>query len=187
LQAIQLHIEALIFASEQSISTADITLCLNQALNLLLTDSEVQVEIEHIKEKYTLADLALELVFMNGGYQFMTRKEFNETLQVLIQQKAKKKLSSSSMETLAIIAYRQPITKPEVEQIRGVNCDYSIQKLLEKELISISGKSDAPGRPLLYSTSKLFADYFGIASEKDLPQLKDIQAEENEIGVKTDN
>ena len=151
MKTVELHIEALIFASEQSISIADITLCLNQALNISLTETDVQAITDHI------------------------------------QQKAKRKLSSSSMETLAIIAYRQPITKPEVEQIRGVNCDYSIQKLLEKELISISGKSDAPGRPLLYSTSKLFADYFGLASEKDLPQLKDIQTNENEIGVKTDN
>ena len=86
------------------------------------------------------------------------------------------------METLSIIAYRQPITKSEMEHIRGVSCDYAIQKLLEKDLISISGKSDGPGRPVLYSTSQSFMDYFGIRSVKDLPQLKDLHIEQNEIG-----
>ena len=76
------------------------------------------------------------------------------------------------LETLAIIAYKQPITKGEVEHIRGVNCDYAVQKLLEKELIEIRGKSDAPGKPIIYGTSKSFMDYFGINSVKDLPQLK---------------
>ena len=87
------------------------------------------------------------------------------------------------METLAIIAYRQPISKTEVEHIRGVSCDYAIQKLLEKELIEISGKSDGPGRPILYSASHTFMDYFGIRTVKDLPQLKDLHMEQNEIGL----
>ena len=87
------------------------------------------------------------------------------------------------METLSIIAYKQPITKSEVEHIRGVNCDYAIHKLLEKEMVSISGKSEGPGRPVLYSTSKNFMDYFGLQNPKDLPQLKDLHMEQNEIGV----
>jgi hypothetical protein len=90
------------------------------------------------------------------------------------------------METLAIIAYRQPISKSETEHIRGVSCDYAIQKLLEKELIEITGKSDGPGRPVLYSTSRSFMDYFGIKSVKDLPQLKDIHVDQNEIGRPTE-
>jgi hypothetical protein len=88
---------------------------------------------------------------------------------------------------LAIIAYKQPITKPELEQIRGVSCDYSIQKLLEKDLIVISGKSDGPGKPILYSTSKNFMDHFGLRSVKDLPKLKDIQPGAiSEIGIPMD-
>ncbi len=87
---------------------------------------------------------------------------------------------------MAIIAYRQPITKLEIEQIRGVNCDYTIQKLLEKELIAISGKADSVGKPLLYTTSNLFMDYFGLKSLADLPQLKDLVAESNEIGEQSE-
>ena len=102
-------------------------------------------------------------------------------------QKSKKKLSQKALETLSIVAYRQPIAKLEVEQIRGVNCDYTIQKLLDKDLISISGKADGPGRPILYILSNYFLDYFGINSIMDLPHLKDF--EENniaEVGEKLD-
>jgi segregation and condensation protein B len=100
--------------------------------------------------------------------------------------RAKKKLSQAAIETLAIIAYRQPITKLEIEQIRGVNCDYTVQKLLEKELISLAGKADTVGKPILYQTSDLFMDYFGLKNIADLPQLKDFITETNEIGEQQD-
>ena len=86
------------------------------------------------------------------------------------------------METLSIVAYKQPISKTEIEQIRGVSCDYAMQKLLEKELVAILGRSDAPGRPLVYGTSDKFMDYFGIKSLKDLPKPKDFKDVENKIG-----
>ena len=90
-----------------------------------------------------------------------------------------KKLSSAALETLAIIAYKQPITKSEIESIRGVNCDYAVQKLLEKDLIIISGRNeDAVGKPLIYATSKSFMDYFGINSASDLPKINEVLMEE---------
>lgn len=177
------HIEALIFASEQSISAEEIAGCLNIAFNLELTPEQVTGEILVLKEKYQQESSFFELVEIDGGFQFLTKNQFSGTLNVLLQQRNKKKLSNAAMETLAIIAYRQPLTKTGVEQIRGVNCDYSVQRLLEKELITIIGKSDAPGRPILYGTSKRFMDYFKLNSLEDLPQLKDIQQAENEIGV----
>lgn len=103
------------------------------------------------------------------------------------KQKIRKRLSTSALETLSIIAYRQPITKPEIERIRGVNCDYAVQKLLEKELIQISGKSDLPGRPVLYGTSPRFMDYFGINSLSQLPELREIAPEENTVGTGTED
>jgi segregation and condensation protein B len=88
-----------------------------------------------------------------------------------------RKLSTAALETLAIIAYKQPVTKGEIEAIRGVNSDYSVTKLLEKELVIISGRSeDLPGKPLLYNTSKTFMDYFGINSPADLPKINEILA-----------
>lgn len=101
-------------------------------------------------------------------------------------QRSKKKLSQAALETLSIIAYKQPITKLDIEQIRGVNCDYTIQRLLEKDLIAISGKAKAIGRPLLYSTSSTFMDYFGINSPAELPQIKDLPAETDAIGERSE-
>jgi segregation and condensation protein B len=91
-------------------------------------------------------------------------------------------LSQAALETLAIIAYKQPVTKTDVEQIRGVNCDYSIQKLLEKELIAINGKSEALGKPILYGTSLLFMDYFGINNIGELPHIKELTDASSSIG-----
>ena len=101
---------------------------------------------------------------------------------LFLKQKTKKRLSKAALETLSIVAYKQPMTKVEVEQIRGVNSDYSIQKLLEKELVTIVGRSEKPGRPLLFATSPKFMDYFGIKSLKHLPKVKDFKDEANEIG-----
>jgi segregation and condensation protein B len=176
------NIEALIFCSEQSISIDEIAASLKITFAWELSDEEISTSIEQIRLKYQSEDFAFELVEIADGYQFLTKKDFHAAVSALIQHKAKKKLSTSAMETLAIIAYKQPITKTEVEHIRGVNCDYAVQKLLEKELIEINGKSDAPGKPLVYITSKSFMDYFGIKSVKDLPQLKDLHVEQNEIG-----
>ncbi|KLT67587.1 SMC-Scp complex subunit ScpB [Pedobacter sp. BMA] len=176
------HVEALIFSSVQSISVHEIILALNAVFNKEYIETEIFECLDAIKEKYSDVRFALELVNLNKGYQFLTKKEYHETVNQLQLHRSKKKLSQAAMETLAIIAYRQPITKLEIEQIRGVNSDYSVQRLLEKELISIDGKAETPGRPILYSTSALFMDYFGLNHLNQLPQLKDIAREENTVG-----
>lgn len=176
------HIEALIFASEQSVEIFDVKQVLRDALELELSTEEIQDAISAIESKYDDDAFAIQLYHINNGYQFLTKKQYNKIINQLQVHRSKKKLSQAALETLAIIAYRQPITKLEIEQIRGVSCDYSIQKLLEKDLIQIAGKSEAIGKPLLYSTSKVFMDYFGINSTADLPKLKDILTEEQSIG-----
>ncbi|MDQ3682273.1 MAG: SMC-Scp complex subunit ScpB, partial [Bacteroidota bacterium] len=114
-----------------------------------------------------------------GGWQFLTKKEFHKTVAQLNGEKFLKRLSSSALETLAIIAYKQPITKGEIESIRGVSSDYSVQKLLEKELIIISGRNEKmPGHPLVYNTSKNFMDYFGINSPEDMPKIREVLADQ---------
>jgi segregation and condensation protein B len=181
------HIEALVFCSEQSLGIDEIAASLKLSYGWELTEEEIRASLETIQEKYRGEGFAFELVEISEGFQFLTKKDFHPTINALIQHKAKKKLSVAQMETLAMIAYKQPISKSEIENVRGVNCDYAIQKLLEKDLITISGKSDGPGRPILYSTSESFMDYFGIKSVKDLPQLKDIHVESNEIGQPADS
>ena len=147
-----------------------------------LIPEEIQAAIDKIRKKYNSMEIAIELVNINGGYQFLTRKEYYSVVNQLQIHRSKKKLSQAALETLAIIAYKQPITKLEMEQIRGVNCDYTVNKLLDKELISISGKASTVGKPLLYTTSSIFMDYFGINSTEDLPQLNDLKKDNNTIG-----
>lgn len=179
-------IEALIFASDKSITEEEIFQVLSEIIEEPVKIEDIKGYIDSIRLKYQNLDLAIELVNLNGGYQFLTKKDYYSVINQLQIQRSKKKLSQAALETLSIIAYKQPITKLEVEQIRGVNCDYTVQKLLEKELISISGKADTVGKPLLYSTSSLFMDYFGINSTKDLPQVNELKSENNSIGEQTD-
>jgi segregation and condensation protein B len=140
---------------------------------------QVESCIEGIHEKYQSEFYPFEVKESGGGWQFLTKKDFHKTVAQLNGEKFLKRLSTAAMETLAIIAYKQPITKGEIESIRGVNSDYSIQKLLEKELIVITGRSEnLPGKPLVYATSRNFMDYFGINSSEDLPKIKEVFAEQ---------
>jgi segregation and condensation protein B len=176
------HIEALIFASERALTSAEINELVNTALGFIedrASIEQVDAAIEGIKEKYNTEFYSFELKQIGGGWQFLTKPEYHKTVALLNGDKFMKRLSAASMETLAIIAYKQPITKSEIESIRGVNCDYAVQKLLEKDLIVISGRNeDAVGKPLLYSTSKSFMDYFGINSSEDLPKINEVLMEE---------
>jgi segregation and condensation protein B len=178
----ELYIEALVFASEQSIRIEEILYCLQAAFERDFSVDEVTGCLANIKEKYQADNFAIELITLNNGYQFLTKKTYHPVISMLQLQRSKKKLSQAALETLAIIAYKQPVTKTEVEQIRGVNCDYSIQKLLEKELIIINGKSESIGKPILYGTSPLFMDYFGINNIEELPQIKELTDNSNTIG-----
>src|SRR5665647_3771143 len=149
------HIEALIFASDKPLSTLELVDLINNALGFIedkATLDQVESAIEAIREKYDSEFYAFEMKESGGGWQFLTKKEFHKTIAQLNADKYLKKLSTAALETLSIIAYKQPITKSEIENIRGVNCDYAVQKLLEKELIVISGrKEDAVGKPLILS------------------------------------
>ena len=137
------HVEALIFASEKPLSSLEIVELVNQAFGFMddkIIIDQVETSIEGIKEKYSAEFYPFELRESGGGWQFLTKKDYHQTIAQLNGDKFLKRLSTAALETLAIIAYKQPITKSEIEAIRGVNCDYSIQKLLEKELIVISGR-----------------------------------------------
>lgn len=177
------HIEALIFCSEKPIKLVDLKNCLTEMFEADVPEADITGAIEKIQEKYAEEQFPFEVIKTGGGYQFLTKPAYQPSIGILLKQQSKKRLSTSALETLSIIAYKQPVTKSEMEQIRGVNCDYSVQKLLEKELVEIKGKSDALGRPLLYGTSEKFMDYFGINDLKDLPTPKDFAVEENEIGT----
>jgi len=179
---LQLHIEAIIFAAEQSVSLEEISGVLTDTFGLAFPEAEILAAIEAIGQKYGQDDFAFELTEISGGYRFMTKGAYHLTLSHYLKTINQKKLSKAAIETLSIIAYKQPVSKTEIESIRGVNCDYVVQKLLEKDLVEIAGRADGPGKPLLYRTSAKFMDYFGLKSIKDLPSLKEFQPNENEIG-----
>ena len=176
------HIQALVFCSPKPVTEKEIQDCLKEMFDADVPDDDIVADLTTIEEKFKSEDFAMELVKSGGGYQFLTKPAYQASIGILLRQQSKKRLSNSALETLSIIAYKQPITKSEAEQIRGVSCDYSIQKLLEKELVEIKGKSDGVGRPLLYGTSRKFMDYFGINDLKELPTPKDFTTEENTIG-----
>ena len=176
------HVEALIFASDRPLTTLELTEYVNNALGFLedrATMDQVDAAIEGIVEKYSSEFYPFEVIQSGGGWQFLSKKDFHKTIAQLNGDKFLKRLSPASLETLSIIAYKQPVTKGEIESIRGVSSDYAVQKLLEKELIVISGRNEKlPGHPLVYSTSRNFMDYFGINSAEDLPKIKEVLAEQ---------
>ena len=181
------HIEALIFASDKPLTSLDIVELINNAFGFMeerITLDQVESGMEGIREKYNAEFYPFEVRESGGGWQFLTKKEFHKTVGQLNGDKFLKRLSNAALETLAIIAYKQPITKGEVEAIRGVNSDYSVQKLLEKELIVIAGRSeDLPGKPLVYTTSRTFMDYFGLNTVEDLPKIRDVLADQSIQGT----
>jgi len=171
----------LIFASEKPLTSLEIVELINNSFGFMeerVTLDRVEAAIHGIIEKYSSEFYPFEVKESGGGWQFLSKKEFHKTIAQLNGDKFLKRLSIAALETLAIIAYKQPITKGEIESIRGVNSDYSVQKLLEKELIVIIGRNEQlPGHPLVYGTSKNFMDYFGINSTDDLPKIKEVLAD----------
>ena len=176
------HIESLIFASDKPLTSLEITELVNNAFAFMedkITLDQVEAAIEGITEKYGSEFYPFEMKQSGGGWQFLTKKEYHKTIAQLNGEKFLKRLSAASLETLAIVAYKQPVTKGEIEAIRGVSSDYAVQKLLEKELIIISGRNEKlPGHPLVYSTSRSFMDYFGINSADELPKIKEVLADQ---------
>lgn len=142
---------------------------------------DIESSLENLLAKYDSDQYPFQILKAGGGFQFLTKPAYQASIGILLKQQSKKRLSTSALETLSIIAYKQPVTKAQVEQIRGVNCDYSMQKLLDKELIEIRGKADSVGRPLIYGTSPSFMDYFGINELSELPTTKDFSQEENQV------
>jgi segregation and condensation protein B len=186
LDFLQNHIEALIFCSPNPIKLADIKACLSEMFNADVPEEDIVGAIQRLDEKFQAEEFSFQLFKAAGGYQFLTKPAYQASISILLKQQSKKRLSTSAMETLSIIAYKQPISKTEIENIRGVNCDYAVQKLLDKGLIEITGKADSIGRPMLYGTTHKFMEYFGISDLLELPTPKEFTGEVNTIGQNTE-
>ncbi|MEZ5009275.1 MAG: SMC-Scp complex subunit ScpB [Chitinophagales bacterium] len=181
MQELEQHIEAVIFTSEKPVSIEEILEGL-QRLDENISEDHVKECVKNIDKKFNTPQFAFRLVKSGGGYQFLTKPQYQETVASMLHHNAKRRLTNSALETLSIIAYKQPISKTHIEQIRGVNSDYAVNKLMEKELVEIVGRGEEVGKPLLYGTSEFFMDYFGINSIDELPKIKEFEEVESQIG-----
>jgi len=170
-------IEALIFSSDEPIPESEIIKAI-QAIDGDETEiyqEDVQKAVEELNSFYAANNSAVHIVKIANGFLHATKPDYAKYVGYLSTEKSKRRLSQAALETLSIIAYKQPITKPELESIRGVNSDYMLTALLEKQLISITGRAETIGRPLLYKTTDEFLKYFGLKDLSDLPKPREIE------------
>jgi len=171
-------IEAMLFAADEPISTKQfveiLALLDSEARGKKVGVQAIETVLETLNREYHQNGRAFRIVQVAGGYQFATRPEYGVWLGAMMKERSRRKLSVSALESLAVIAYKQPVTKPELEAIRGVNADYVVRSLLERNLITIVGRAATPGRPLLYGTTKDFLKHFGLNDLSDLPKPREI-------------
>jgi segregation and condensation protein B len=168
-------LEALIFASDEPLS--------EKTINELLAESEYQEHatidsirsaIEIINDELAACARPYSIVKVAGGYHFVTRSQYGVYVQKLLKAKSRKRLSQAALETLSIVAYKQPVSKPDIEAIRGVNSGEIMNSLLDRGLVTIIGRAETAGRPLLYGTTAEFLRIFGLAALDELPRMKEI-------------
>ena len=169
-------IEALIFSSDDSLSAEEIIGAVKSidGEEIELNKNDVDSTVDLLNQKYIENGNAFRILRIANGYLYATLEAFAKYVGYLSSERAKRRLSQAALETLSIIAYKQPITKPELESIRGVNSDYILTTLLEKNLITIKGRAETVGRPLLYGTTDEFLKYFGLNNLSDLPKPREL-------------
>ncbi|MDG5767075.1 SMC-Scp complex subunit ScpB [Balneolales bacterium ANBcel1] len=169
-------VEAILFAAEKPLSADDIARAITETeLSPPIDESDISVVINGLNSEYEEGGRAFYIAVQGGGYTFATQPVYHSWLERFQHQNAKRKISPSAIEALAIIAYRQPVTKPEVDHIRGVDSGYIVRQLLEKQLIEVAGRYEGPGRALLYRTTPVFLQHFGINSIDELPKPREIE------------
>lgn len=167
-------IEAILFSAGRVVETKELMAILE------ISESDIDLIIQNMKLQYENADRGIEIIKVENGYQMCSKKELYDYIYPIFDNRAKPNLSQAALETLSIIAYNPKITRAEIEQIRGVNSDGTIYKLLEYNLIEEAGRLDAPGRPTIYVTTKEFLKSFGMSSLEELPELPKYRLDENE-------
>lgn len=168
-------IEALIFASDEPMPASKVRdIIVENEEQIELDEEAIDSFVEKLNQRYEENGLSFRIERLGGGYTFVTQKKYHYWLSIFQHENAYRKLSQSAIESLAIVAYRQPITKPEVDQIRGVDSGYILRQLMEKALIEVAGRADSPGKPLLYRTTKHFLRHFGINTVDELPKPREI-------------
>jgi segregation and condensation protein B len=175
-------VEAVIFAS-------DIPIPIEQIRGLIeeTTPGQVKKVIEDLNLEYIQANRSFHIIHVAGGYQMVTRGNYSQWVKKLFLRRSKSRLTQAALETLSVIAFRQPVSKTDVSAIRGVNCDGVLKTLLERKLVTISGRGDGPGKPLLYKTTNEFLRYFGVNDIADLPKPRELDDLLKEDGHQPDH
>jgi segregation and condensation protein B len=170
-------IEALIFSSDEPIAASEIVKAIKgiDGEDTQISNDEVDKCVDDVNATYENRNFSFRIIRIADGYIFATKPEYANYVGFLSSEKSKRRLSQAALETLAIIAYKQPITKPELESVRGVNSDYILGTLLEKKLIAIKGRAESIGRPLLYATTSEFLKFFALNKLSDLPKPREIE------------
>jgi len=181
-------VEAIIFAAPQPVSSAEIAKAVRRAASESgedharewekVTPRQIEKAIDELGECFATSGRSIELQETASGWRFVTRADFSSWIRALLPDKKPEKLSAPALETLALIAYRQPITKADIEAVRGVSVDGTLQKLIDRDLVEISGRADLPGRPMLYGTTALFLEHFGVRNLDDLPNASELRQAE---------
>ncbi|MCA9405439.1 MAG: SMC-Scp complex subunit ScpB [Candidatus Omnitrophica bacterium] len=161
-------IEAILFVNERPVTLDEIKKVLPT-----VTGAEIKKALKTLMEEHVLRESGVQIVEIAGGYQMLSNRKYAEYIRLFYKKRHKEKLSKPALETLAIVAYKQPVTRGDIELIRGVNSDGVMSHLIEKELIKVVGRKDIPGRPFLHGTTKQFLEYFGLKSLEDLPKLEE--------------
>ena len=174
IEKIKSIIESILFSAGRVVETKELMAILE------LSEEDINTIIQNMKTEFDELGRGIEIIKIGEGYQMCSKKEYYEYIYPIFDNRARPSLSPAAMETLSIIAYNPKITRAEIEQIRGVNSDGTIYKLLEYNLIEEVGRLDAPGRPTIYSTTKEFLKMFGISNLDELPELPRYKIDENE-------
>lgn len=174
-EALDFAVEALVFASDVPLRDADVARVVGEVTGADVVPDEVAASVARLNAEYAGTDRAFRILATGSSYRMATVEEAEPFLRVLFAQDDERRLSRSLLETLAVVAYRQPVTKPEVDHVRGVGSDYALRSLLEKDFATVVGRSETVGRPLLYGTTERFLDQFGLGSLDELPRPREIE------------
>jgi len=176
-------IEAMLVSSDRPLKVAAISDAMGVYLDRAISDEQIAQAIDALNAQYSEQGRAFTIEHISGGYRMMTLPEHASVIAAMHRSRATTRLSKPALETLAIIAYRQPITRAELESIRGVACGEVVRTLMERRMVKITGRAEELGRPMLYGTTRQFLDTFGLASVKDLPKPEDFADQLNQSGV----
>jgi segregation and condensation protein B len=172
---LQQVVEGMIFASDEPLSPATLATVIGRVHGQTIAEEAVHEAVSQLNAEYAFTGRVFRIHFWSGGYRMATEPVAEPYIEAMLEDAGKLRLSRALLETLAILAYRQPVTKPEIDFVRGVDSDYSIRRLTELNLVDVVGRADSVGKPLLYGTTERFLDLFGLSDVDELPSLREIQ------------